>query len=149
MMPTTKAKKGDILLIDKKPKCVIENNGTTIKVMSYFDSTIQEIVPERNIFLGKTYFFRKIVSMFGTGGALKGKGSNKLLKMIAMKEIFSGMSGGGSDNPFASMLPMIFMCSMFGGKDGFDFDDMFDLGLDFDEDDEADKKTETKADEKK
>ena len=156
VMPTTKARKGDILLIDGHPKCVIENNNNkTIKVMDYENSAIQEIVPERHIFMGQTYFYRKIVSMFGSGNFLKGsKGMNKMMKLMMMKEMFGGMFGksgntGDTGNAFASMLPMMLMGNMFGGdKDSEfgNFSEMFDL--DFDSDDETDdKNTDEAADE--
>lgn len=146
VMPTTKARKGDILLVDGHPKCVIENNDNkTIKVMDYENSAIQEIVPERHVFMGQTYFYRKIVSMFGSGNFLKGsKGMNKMMKLMMMKEMFGGMFGkssntGDTGNAFAGMLPMMLMGNMFGGdKDSEfgNFSEMFDL--DFDGDDETD-----------
>ena len=146
VMPTTKARKGDILLVDGHPKCVIENtDNKTIKVMDYENSAIQEIVPERHVFMGQTYFYRKIVSMFGSGNFLKGsKGMNKMMKLMMMKEMFGGMFGkgdtaGNSGNAFAGMLPMMLMGNMFGGdKDSEfgNFSEMFDL--DFDSDDETD-----------
>lgn len=156
VMPTTKARKGDILLVDGHPKCVIENNDNkTIKVMDYENSAIQEIVPERHVFMGQTYFYRKIVSMFGSGNFLKGsKGMNKMMKLMMMKEMFGGMFGksgsaGDTGNNFANMLPMMMMGNMFGGdKDSEfgNFSEMFDL--DFDGDDEAaDEDTDEAADE--
>ena len=144
VMPTTKAKPGDILLIDGHPKCVIENkDNKTIRVMDYDTSAIQEIVPEHHVFLGQTYFYRKIVSMFGSGNFLKGeKGMNKMFKLMMMKEMFGGMLGGSSagssNNPFGAMLPMMMMGNMLsGGKDNGigDFSEMFDLDFDTSEDD--------------
>lgn len=155
VMPTTKARQGDILLIDNHPKCVIENNSNkTIKVMDYENSAIQEIVPERHVFMGQTYFYRKIVSMFGSGNFLKGsKGMNKMFKLMMMKEMFGGLFGGGgtgtssnNSNPMANMLPMMMMGNMFngGGKDGDegDLSEMFDLDFDFDSDDDSEDEAE-------
>ena len=138
IVPTTKAKKGDILLIDGHPKCVIENNDKTIKVMDYENSALQEILPERHVFMGKTYFYRKIVSMFGSGNFLKGaKGMNKLMKLMMMKEMFKGMFGGNAgssnnSNGFGNILPFMLMSNMFGGNGGNDMSEMFDLDFDFD-----------------
>ena len=144
VMPTTKAKRGDILLIDGHPKCVIENNGNkTIKVMDYENSAIQEIVPEHHVFMGQTYFYRKIVSMFGSGSFLKGtKGVNKLFKVMMLKEMMGGMTGStsSSSNSMGNMMGMMMMSQMMGG-DGFNFGEMFDLDLDVDaEDTSADRK---------
>lgn len=144
VMPTTKAHKGDILLVDGHPKCVIENNDNkTIKVMDYENSAIQEIVPERHVFMGQTYFYRKIVSMFGSGSFLKGgKGISKIMKLMMMKEIFSGMLGkggsaGGNGDGFANIIPMLMMGNMLSGNKENDlggFSEMFDLDLDSDSD---------------
>ena len=149
VIPTTKARKGDILLVDGHPKCVIENNDNkTIKVMDYENSAIQEIVPERHVFMGQTYFYRKIVSMFGSGSFLKGgKGVGKIMKLMMMKEIFNGMLGKGSSNDaFANMIPMLMIGNMLSGnKDNElgNFSEMFDL--DFDSDDETDDKNTDEA----
>lgn len=133
VVPTTKAKTGDILLIDGHPKCVIENTGKTIKVMDYENSAIQEIVPEHHVFLGKTYFYRKIVSMFGSGNFLKGgKGMNKLMKLMMMKEMIGGKSENGG-----GMMEALMLSSLLGKDNDTDFSDMFDL--DFDTDDEEEK----------
>ena len=155
VMPTTKARQGDILLIDGHPKCVIENNDNkTIKVMDYENSAIQEIVPERHVFMGQTYFYRKIVSMFGSGNFLKGsKGMNKMFKLMMMKEMFGGLFGGGgtgassNSNPMASMLPMMMMGNMFngGGEENGDLSEMFDLDFDFDSDEDEDEAEEPPA----
>lgn len=146
VMPTTKAKKGDILLIDDKPKCVIENkDNKTIKVMDYESSAIIEIVPERHIFMGKTYFYRKIVSMFGSGSFLKGvKGPEKMMqfmmKMQMMKTMFNGGKASSDDNGMSNMMSMMMMSNMLGGKGGMfgdedcDFSEMFDFAFEEDED---------------
>ena len=136
IVPTTKAKKGDILLVDGHPKCVIENSGKTIKVMDYENSALQEIVPERHVFMGQTYFYRKIVSMFGSGNFLKGaKGMNKLFKLMMMKEMFKSGFGGSnnSGNGMGNILPFMFMSNMFGGNGANDMSEMFDLDFDFDD----------------
>lgn len=140
VVPTTKAKTGDILIVDNHPKCVISNNDDkTIKVMDYENSAIQEIVPEHHVFLGKTYFYRKVVSMFGNTTFLKGeKGMNKMMKLMMMKEMFGAANGSSGNN--GNMLQTMMMMQMMGGGDS-DFSDMFDLDL-LGEDDE--KETETK-----
>lgn len=159
VMPTTKAKKGDILLIDGHPKCVVETpNDKTIKVIDYETSTIQEIVPERHVFLGKTYFYSKIVSMFGSGNFLKGsKGMSKMMKLMMMKSMLGGKTfgeSGSSDqmNPFGGgLIGMMMMSQMFSGSgglfgdDGSDFEDMFDIDLDGEDIELADEENEPKT----
>lgn len=129
VVPTTKAKVGDILLIDGPegkalPKCVIEVGKNTLKVMSYEDSTIQEIVPERHIFMGQAYFYRKITSFFGTKFLSGSKGMNKMFKLAAMKEMFGNGNQSGN-NMFGGMLGMMAMGSLFGGNNKSDDDDFF------------------------
>lgn len=137
VVPTTKAKTGDILLIDGKPKCVINNNANkTIKVMDYENSAIQEIVPERHFFMGQMFFYRKIVSMFGSNNFLKkGKGISGMMGMMFkmnMLKSFMGGEGFKAGNDMNGMLGMMMMNNMFGGKDGEnDLSEMFDF--DFEE----------------
>ena len=138
VLPTTKVVQGDILIVDGHPKCVIENNDNkTIKVMDYENSAIQEIVPERHVFMGKTYFYRKVVSMFGSTGFFKnGKGPENMLNLAVKAKMFEFMAGGklSADGGFGGLVPMMLMNGMFGGRatgDGFgDFANMFDFELD-------------------
>lgn len=136
VVPTTKARRGDILLIDNRPKCVIENkSNNTLKVMDYESSAIQEIVPERHIFMGQVYFYRKIVSMFGSGKFLKGeKGINKMMKLMMLREMFKSGGFGNNDGSMGGLMGAMMMSQMFGGNSGADFSEMFDL--DFDSSDE-------------
>lgn len=134
VIPTTKAKTGDILLIDGHPKCVIENNDNkTIKVMDYENSAIQEIVPERHVFMGQTYFYRKIVSLFGTDFLKGEKGIGKAMKIMMMGQMMKGMSGKtDSSNPFGgNMMQMMMMSQMMGNGDMFgdmfNFENMFEM----------------------
>lgn len=152
IMPTTKVATGDILLVDGHPKCVIANNDNkTIKVMDYENSAIQEIVPERHVFMGKAYFYRKIVSMFGSTGFFKnGKGPENIMKLAMKAKMLQTVLGGknafggmGNDSGLGSLMPMMVMSNMFGGGSGGDmfgdFSEMFDFSLiDAPEEDEAD-----------
>lgn len=133
IIPTNKVEKGDIILVSGKPKCVIEPGKNEIKVINYEDSTIEIILPERHVFMGNTYFYGKIVSMFGSD-MLKGKkGSNKIMQYMMMSEMMKGnnISGSGvhSSNGMSAMLPFMMM-------NGGGFSDMFAGMFDFDESDE-------------
>ena len=57
VIPTNKVVKGDIILVNGKPKCVIEADKTKITVINYEDSTVETILPERHVFMGNTYFY--------------------------------------------------------------------------------------------
>lgn len=119
VIPTNSVKRGDIILADGKPKMVLEVGKNEIKTFCYEDSTISTIVPERHIFMGSTYFYGKIVSMFGN--SFGKNGTKGMMKYMMLSEMMKGnpMTNTGYNN----MLPMMFM--MNGGMDDlFDFDDI-------------------------
>ena len=123
LIPTNKVTKGDIILASGKPKCVIEVNKDKITVVSYEDSTIETIIPERHMFMGNTYFYGKIVSMFG-GDILKGKGGTKnIMKYMMLSEMMKGGNGGSMSNMFPLMMMGGGMSDMFGDLLDSDDDD--------------------------
>ena len=87
VIPTNKAEPGDILLVGGKPKCVIEAEKNKLTVINYEDSTVETILPERHVFMGNTYFYGKIVSMFGSDLIKGKKGSNKIMQYMMMSEM--------------------------------------------------------------
>ena len=114
LMPSNHLVKGDIILINGKPHCVIEVKNNEIRAFCFEDSTIVSVVPEHHLFLGKDYLYGKIVSMFGS---MKNKDMMKFMMMSQM------MGGAGSTNNFNQMLPLM----MMGGNFGEMFDGMFDF----------------------
>ena len=128
VIPTNKVEVGDIILISGKPKCVIEADKNKLTVINYEDSTIDTVLPERHVFMGNTYFYGKIVSMFGNDFMSGKKGMNKMMSYMLMSEMFKGHNATSGNNN--SMLPM--MMFMNGGNAGNMFEGMFD----FDEVDE-------------
>ena len=78
VIPTNKVKRGDIILVSGKPRCVLEVKADSITVINYEDSTVESILPERHMFLGNTYFYGKIVSMLGNSFE-KGKGMKNVM----------------------------------------------------------------------
>lgn len=94
LIPTSDVEVGDIILVNKTPRCVIDVKKKSITVLNYENSTIEEIVPERHIFMGNTYFYGKIIS--------------------PMSEIFSG----DGDNMLGNFIQFKMMSSMMGGTDG-------------------------------
>lgn len=123
VIPTNKAEPGDILLVAGKPKCVIEAEKNKLTVINYEDSTVETILPERHVFMGNTYFYGKIVSMFG-GDLIKGKkGTNKIMQYMMLSEMMKGNSDNNSGYGMNTMLPLM----MMGGNMGSLFDGMFDF----------------------
>lgn len=123
VIPTKKAAVGDIILVGGKPKCVLKKENDIITVINYEDSTIENIIPERQMFLGDAYFFGKIVSVFGNGKSKGKNGMSKIMKYMMLSEM---MKGKGN---FQTMNPMLVMAMAGGGMN-----DMFDGMFDFDDD---------------
>lgn len=137
VIPTNKVEKGDIILVNGKPKCVIEADKTKITVINYEDSTIDTILPERHVFMGNTYFYGKIVSMFGSDVVKGKKGTNNIFKYMMLSQMMKGDNSStgismNGNNGMSAMLPLM----MMGGNMGDMFDGMFDFDMsnDVDED---------------
>ena len=75
--------------------------------------------------MGNTYFYGKIVSMFGDN-LLKGKkGTNKIMQYMMMSEM---LKGGTDNNSMSAMMPLMLMSGnsmsdIFGGMFNFDCED--------------------------
>lgn len=118
VIPTNKVAIGDIILVNGLPKCVVKIDNETITVLNYENSTIESILPEKHVFMGDTYFYGKIVSMFGNNLTKKNNGKTKnIFKYMMLSKMFSGSSDSNNQ-----ILPMMMMF----GKDNM-FDDMFDF----------------------
>ena len=130
LMPTNKVAPGDIILADGKPKCVLESEKNKITVINYETSVVETVLPEHYVFMGNTYFYGKIVSMFGKNKLKGKKGPGFIMKYMMFNEMTKGNKEGG-------LLPFLMMQSMGGG--GF-MDDLFDMeeSEDADSDDEKD-----------
>lgn len=139
VIPTVKAAVGDIILVGGRPKCVTHVDKKVITVIDYENSEIRQVVPERHVFMGSTYFYGKIVSMFGNTFS-KGKGMSSIIKIMMLSSM---MGGNNSANPANGMMgnmgQMMAMSMLMGGKDN-SFDSMFDFSFGGEED--ADDETE-------
>jgi len=119
LIPTTRVKTGDIILVNGKPRCVMEAESNRITAINYEDSTVEQILPERNIFMGNTYFYGKIVSMFGADPK---KGNNRILKYMMLSEMMKG-GNASSNGGMSGMLPLLLMGR---GGEGL-FEGIFDM----------------------
>jgi len=133
VVPTFKVERGDIIMVNGKPRCVIEVKEKTIKTFSYENSTIDEIVPEHHVFMGKTYCYGKIFSPFMNIDKSDNMMSN-MMQMAMMSQMFSG--NNSNNNGFMGMNPMAMMF-MMNNKNGNMFEDMFAGAFNFGEDDKA------------
>lgn len=129
VVPTFKVEVGDVILVGGKPRCVIEIGANTIKTLSYEDTTIDEIIPESHVFMGKTYCYGKIFSPFMNMTKKDGT-MQSMMNMMMMSQMF-----GGKPGDMGNFNPMMFM--MMSGKTNM-FEDMFDGAFDFGFDADAD-----------
>ena len=133
LIPTMKVAPGDIILSDGGPCCVIKGGKSAIRVFSYQRGTIEELVPERHIFMGSTYCYAKIFSPLAN--MMKGRGGmGNAVKMMMLSKLFSGGEGMPSGT---QMNPMMLMLLAGGGEKNL-FGDLFDGAFDPDEDEEND-----------
>lgn len=136
VIPTNKVEPGDIILAGGRPRCVLEVGKNEIKTFCYEDSTISTIVPEHHMFMGQSYFYGKIISMFGEMGKGTGnKGVKQMMKFMMLKEMMGGKNAANSG--MASMMPMMALMGGFGGGNSF-----FDGILDFDDAEEEEEEAE-------
>lgn len=137
LIPTTRVRPGDIIISDGGPCCVIEGGKNSIRVFSYQRGTIEEMVPERHIFMGKTYCYGKIFSPLAN--MMKGKGGvGGAVKMMMLSKLFSD---GGSSGHGAELNPMMLMMLAGGGGGGV-FQDMFDGAFDLGDEGEKEEEEE-------
>lgn len=127
MIPTMSVKTGDIIMINGKPKAVLNVGDGYIETFSYEDSTIDKTVVETHVWMGKKYCYGKIVCPFGNMMSSDG-GMESMMKMMMFSQMFG--SGSNSSNAFN---PMMFM--LMGGKD-FSMGDMFGDMFNFDSEEE-------------
>ena len=110
VIPTSRVKRGDIILVNGRPRCVMEAENNRITAINYEDSTVEQILPERYMFMGNSYLYGKIVSMFGAD--LK-KGNDKILKYMMLSEMMKGTGTpagrGMNTGGMSGMLPLLLM----------------------------------------
>ena len=117
VIPVKRVKPGDIILVNGTPRCVIEVQDATITALNFEDAVVETLLPERHMFLGNTYLYGKIVSIFGSNGVDGKKGSNRMMKFMMLSSMFKGRENGN----FSSMLALM----MMNGKGDF-MDDLFE-----------------------
>lgn len=110
VIPTNSVQTGDIILAGDGPRYVLKAEDNMLTTINYKTGTVENMLPERHVFMGNTYFYGKIVSMFGnlTGGT----GTENVMKYMMMSQMMKSMGGKDSMNP---MLMMMFM----GGTNPF------------------------------
>ena len=122
VVPTNTIVASDIILVNKEPRYVLEAKDNVITAINYKTGVIENLMPERHMFMGNSYFYGKIVSLFGNMNCLAGgDGANNVLKYMMMSQMMKGMGGGEASN----MNPMMLMMMMNNGGIGNIFDGIF------------------------
>ena len=132
VVPTRKLKEGDIVLINGKPMYILDVKAKNrVEAMSYEDSTIQIVIPERHVVMGHR-FYGKIVSLLGSGFGV-GKGGF-FKNMLKLKMMSSMMGGSNSTDGMLGGNGLAMMMLMGNGS----MDGLFDGFMDDEEDEEDD-----------
>ena len=128
VIPASRVKPGDIILAGGKPACVRQVGPDIIEVINYETARVETLLPERHMFMGNTWFYGKIVSLFGDGASISGKGNiTRMMKFIMMSSLFENGgamaaagegAGAGPAGAINMLLPLLLMKN--GG-----FDDLF------------------------
>ena len=154
VIPASKVKPGDIILNGGKPACVRKAGRDSIEVINYETSVVETLLPERHVFMGNTWFYGKIVSLFGDGSSICGKGSvSKMMKYMMLSSLFRD---GGTDAPdgagamttaanmgnMNALLPLLLLKGdgagdLFGGLFDGDDEEEETAGADDDEEEET------------
>ena len=122
-VPTNHVKPGDIILVDGTPRCVLAADGATITAIHFEDAVVETLLPERHFFMGNTYLYGKIVSLFGRDGVKGKKDTGRMMKYMMLSSMMRG-----KDNGLGSLLPL-----MLAGKEDLFGDVMEDLTEDDEE----------------
>ena len=128
VIPASRVKPGDIILAGGKPACVRQVGPDSIEVINYETARVETLLPERHMFMGNTWFYGKIVSLFGDGASISGKGNiTRMMKFMMMSSLFENGgamaaagegAGAGPAGAINMLLPLLLMKN--GG-----FDDLF------------------------
>ena len=113
-IPANKVTVGDVILISGKPCCVIAGatgiSAASVKVINYEDFTIESIIPQIRTFMGNSYRYVKIVSIFGDDLPNNEKGLKNLTSyMIMLNMLKEFKSSDGLNGHVSSMLPFFIM----------------------------------------
>lgn len=142
VVPTSKVERGDIILVNGKPKCVTNVDKKIITVIDYENAEERKVVPERHVFMGSAYFYGKIISPFGN--VVKGgKGVSKIVKMMMMSQMFGGGNTNSNTGFGGGLGSMMAMSMMMGGMKDNPFEGMMDFSLDGDDEGEDVEETDT------
>lgn len=109
VLPANKVSPGDIILVGGKPRCVVKAEKNLITVINYEDMTVEHLLPEHHVFMGNTYLYGRIVSLFGKKGTTGKGGVGRMMKYMMLSSV---MKGKGSEQN--NLLPFLLMG---GGKD--------------------------------
>lgn len=103
VIPATTVNINDIILINNIPRVIIDKIDDKLITINYLTNVKEELVPESHIFLGKTYLYTKIVSVFAL---MNGNAENNMAQYMLMSQLIG--------NNFNNILPMMMLTN--GGQ---------------------------------
>lgn len=118
VIPTNSVQVGDIILASRKPRYVMKVEDNMLTTLNYETGAVETILPEKHTFMGNTYFYGKIVSMFGNVGKMGGTGTENIIKYMMMSQMFKGIGGKSDMNPMMLAMMMGNGGGMFNMFDG-------------------------------
>ena len=144
VVPTNKINVGDIILAGgangTDPKYIIGKDDKMLKVLNYKTCTVENILPERHMFMGRSYLYGKIVSMFGNFN--NGDGMKNIFKYAIISTLFGGKNAGNGNTDIGNtgigntgngntgiggdFMQLIGMSMLLGHNNNGMFDGMFD-----------------------
>lgn len=98
-VPANSVSVGDIVLFSGKLVTITNvnvNDSNRIEAFRYEDSTLTTLIPEKFMFLGDTYMFTKVMSIFGD--VKDGIDTSKIMSMMLLNNIFNQNNSGNSNN---------------------------------------------------
>ena len=122
VVPTNHVRPGDVILASGTPHCVLSVQEDTLTALNYEDTTVETLMPERHLFLGSTYLYGKIVSIFGRNGISDSKGTRRMMKFMMFSSL---MKNKDSKDSAGGMNPLMALMMMQGGDDLMD--DLFEI----------------------
>lgn len=97
VIPTSNVEIGDIIIVNDLPCVVVKVNKDSIAVINYETSIRETVIPERHVFMGKQYFYGKVVSLIGNC-------------------FNTGDNDDDENNGFANIIKFKMIAKMLGGK---------------------------------
>ena len=111
---------GDIIIINRKPKCIIDiSDKDAIKAVNYSDGTIETLSPESHVFMGETCIYGKIISLFQP--LQNGNMTNNIMSYMMMSKLM-----GNNETNLEKLIPLMMLNGITNNSMPNVFGNLFD-----------------------